>query len=274
MFEIIREIMYSLSSIGAGPEIANTEYASGQLEITNSPFYGVEIADMAAYYKMNIKEIVGARNLVASFMAKPRPDQNGSGAHLHISFIDDKGNNLFKDENSADGLSKICHYFIAGQIAHAKSMCCLVNPTINSYKRLEEFRFAPATVSWGYEHRGAMIRIPFSRNENTRIENKLPGSDTNPYITLAAILAAGLDGIKNKIAPPEHCNGYTCYESQFPKLPRSLAEAINELKQDTYFKDLLGDEFIKQYILLREFEWNRYMKHISDWEISEYLEQI
>lgn len=274
MFEMIRDIMYNLSAIGAGPEIANTEYASGQLEITNSPFYGVEIADMATYYKMSIKEIVEPRNLIASFMAKPKAGQNGSGAHLHISFIDAQGNNLFKDENSEDGLSEICHNFIAGQMLHAKSMCCLVNPTVNSYKRLEEYRFAPATVSWGYEHRGAMIRVPYSRNQNTRIENKLPGSDTNPYITLAAILAAGLDGIKNKMKPPKECNGYTSYESHFPKLPNTLMQAISELKKDTYFKSILGDEFIKQYILLREFEWNRYQTHISDWEISEYLEQI
>ncbi|SKC88575.1 glutamine synthetase family protein [Maledivibacter halophilus] len=274
MLEIFKDIMHNLSEIGAGPEIANTEYASGQLEVTNSPFYGVEIADMATYYKMSIKEIVKKRNLIASFMPKPKVDQSGSGAHLHISFYDTNGKNLFIDEKSPDGLSKLCHNFIAGQLEHGNSMCCLANPTVNSYKRLLEYSFAPATITWGYEHRGAMIRVPFSRNENTRIENKLPGSDTNPYITLATILAAGLDGIKNKMKPPEPCNGYTAYESKFDKLPNSLIAAVNELKKDTYFKSILGEEFIKQYISLREFEWNRYSKHISDWEIEEYLEQI
>lgn len=274
MVEIIRDIMYNLSEIGAGPEIANTEYASGQLEITNSPFYGVEIADMASYYKTTIKELVNQRNLIASFMAKPKANQNGSGSHLHISFYDIEGNNLFSDENFPDGLSEMCHNFIAGQIKHANSMCSLVNPTINSYKRLEDYRFAPTTISWGYEHRGAMIRIPFSKKQNTRIENKLPGSDTNPYIALAAVLAAGLDGIKNNIKSPNPCNGDTTYESSYNRLPKTLIDAINELKKDTYYKNVLGEEFIKQYVLLREYEWNRYMSHISDWEISEYLEQI
>ncbi len=274
IFEIIKDIIYNLSAIGAGPEIANTEYASGQIEVTNSPFYGVEIADMAVYYKMTIKEIVEAKNLIACFMAKPKANQNGSGAHLHISFVDAEGNNLFRDKNSPDGLSELCHNFIAGQLSHAESMCCLINPTINSYKRLEKFRFAPITKSWGYEHRGAMIRIPFNRNHNTRIENKLPGSDTNPYITLAAILAAGLDGIKNKMSSPKKCNGHTTYENHFARLPNTLINAISELKKDTYFKGILGEEFINQYILLREYEWNRYMSHVSDWEISEYLEQI
>lgn len=272
MLEIIRDIMYNLSAIGAGPEIANTEYASGQLEITNSPFYGVEIADMASYYKMTIKEVVKQKNLIATFMAKPKANQNGSGAHLHISFYDTKGNNLFSDDDSSDGLSEMCKHFIAGQFRHANSMCSLVNSTVNSYKRLEEYRFAPTTVSWGFEHRGAMIRIPYSKKPNTRIENKLPGSDTNPYIALAAVLTAGLDGIKSKTKLPNPCNGDTTYESTYDRLPKTLIDAINELKKDTYFKTVLGEEFIKQYILLREFEWNRYMNHISDWELSEYLE--
>jgi len=272
--DIIRDVLSNLSEIGAGPEIANTEYASGQLEVTNSPFWGVEIADMATYYKMTIKEVVERRNLIATFMAKPKANQNGSGAHLHISLNDRDGKNLFYDENSEDGLSEMCHNFIAGQIKHAKGMCCLANPTINSYKRLEEYRFAPTTISWGYEHRGAMIRTPFSRKQGTRIENKLPGSDTNPYITLAAILAAGLDGINNKLNSPEPCNGNTTYEDTYIRLPNTLIEAIYELKKDKYFEKILGKEFIKRYTLLRQFEWERYMSHISDWEISEYLEQI
>lgn len=274
IIDIIEEIMYNLSAIGAGPEIANTEYASGQFEVTNSPFWGVEIADMAYYYRTSIKEIVQQKDLIASFMAKPKANQCGSGAHLHISLYDNKGNNLFADDNATDGLSETCHNFIGGQIKHANSMCCLVNPTVNSYKRFEDYRFAPTTISWGYEHRGAMIRVPYSRNQNTRIENKLPGSDTNPYITLAAILAAGLDGIKNKIKPPEPCNGDTTYEDIYHRLPNTLIAALNELKEDTFFKSILGEEFINKYILLRECEWNRYMSHISDWELSEYLNLI
>jgi len=269
---IIKDVMLNLSVMGAGPEVANTEYAPGQFEVTNSPFWDIEIADMAFYYRTSIKEIIEQKNLLASFMAKPAAGRCGNGAHVHISLYDENERNLLRDEKSSDGLSKMCHSFIAGQIKHADALCALVNPTVNSYKRLQPYMFAPTTKTWGYEHRGAMIRIPFSRNENTRIENRLPGADTNPYIALAAILASGLDGIKNDIKPPEPCTGTDTYKATENTLPSTLIDAIRELKKDTYFKDVLGEEFISQYITLREGEWKRYITHISDWELSEYLE--
>jgi glutamine synthetase len=270
--EIISSIMLNLGEIGAGPEVANTEYASGQFEITNSPFWGIEIADMAFYYRTSIREIIDKFGLTATFMAKPVADQSGSGAHIHLSLYDKDDNNLLYDNNSEDGLSALCRHFIGGQIHHACSMTALVNSTINSYKRLQPYSFAPTTVSWGYEHRGAMIRIPNSRKKGTRIENRLPGADTNPYISLAAILAAGLDGIKNKISPCNPLVNEDAYKCNCEKLPLTLQEAINELKTDTFFKEALGEEFIAHYITLREAEINRYNKHISDWEYKEYME--
>lgn len=272
--DILRDVMLNLTEMGAGPEVANTEYASGQFEVSNSPFWGIEIADMAFYYRTSIKEIIGQKDLIASFMAKPLANQCGSGAHLHISLYDKDDNNLLKDDKNSDGLSDLCHNFIAGQIEHADSLCALVNPTINSYKRLQGYMFAPTTKTWGYEHRGAMIRVPFCRDSNTRIENRLPGADTNPYITLAAILASGLDGIKNKLNSPAPCTETDTYSENLAELPHTLIDAINELKKDTYFKAILGEEFIDNYITLREGEWGRYMSHISDWELSEYMDLI
>lgn len=271
---IIKDVMLNLSAMGAGPEVANTEYASGQFEVTNSPFWGIEIADMAFYYRTSIKEIIEQKGMLASFMAKPAADRCGNGAHIHISLYDKDDRNLLRDEKSSDGLSSMCHSFIAGQIKHANALCALINPTVNSYKRLTPYAFAPTTKTWGYEHRGAMIRIPFCRNENTRIENRLPGADTNPYITLAALLAAGLEGIKNKLQPPAPCTGTDTYKDIENMLPNTLINAISELKNDTYFANILGEDFVRQYIILREGEWERYMKHISDWELSEYLELI
>jgi glutamine synthetase len=272
--EILRDVMLNLTAIGAGTEIANIEYASGQFEVTNSPFWGIDIADMAFYYRTSIKEIITQKGLIASFMSKPLANQCGSGAHLHISLYDNNNNNLLKEDKSPDGLSDICHNFIGGQIKHANALCALINPTINSYKRLQEYMFAPTTKTWGYEHRGAMIRVPFCRDSNTRIENRLAGSDTNPYISLAAILASGLDGIKNNIDPGAPCTEIDTYSEDLPRLPRTLIDAIKELKQDTYFKEILGEEFLYNYITLRESEWDRYMNHISDWELTEYMDLI
>ncbi|MHB1394947.1 MAG: glutamine synthetase family protein [Clostridia bacterium] len=272
--KIILSVMHNLSEMGAGPEVANTEYAEGQFEITNSPFWNIEIADMAYYYRTSIKEIVERLGYTATFMAKPIANQCGSGAHIHLSLYDQSDNNLISDTEKKDGLSDLCRYFIGGQLQHARALCALVNPTLNSYKRLQPYTFAPTTASWGYEHRGAMIRVPGARGENARIENRLPGADTNPYISLAAILAAGLDGIKNKTEPSQPLVLEDAYICNRTALPKSLEEAILDLKSSRLFSDALGSEFINHFITLRESEINRFKRHITDWEYKEYMELL
>lgn len=271
---IISEIMQNLSEMGAGPEVANTEYASGQFEITNSPFWNIEIADMAYYYRTSIREIVSKLGLTATFMAKPVADQSGSGAHIHLSLYDQDGNNLLFDGEKKDGLSDLCRHFIGGQLHHARALCALVNPTLNSYKRLQPYTFAPTTASWGYEHRGAMIRVPSGRNQNTRIENRMPAADTNPYISLAAILASGLDGIRNRTEPRGPLVGEDAYASDRQPLPRTLCEALADLKNSEFFHETLGSEFLNHYISLREAEITRFNRHITDWEYQEYMDVL
>lgn len=272
--KIISAVMLNLAAIGAGPEVANTEYASGQFEITNSPFWGIEISDMAFYYRTSIKEIISQLGYFATFMAKPVNNQSGSGAHMHLSLYDFEENNLLQDNNDSNGISEMCRHFIGGQLKHARSLCALVNSSINSYKRLQPYTFAPTTISWGFEHRGAMIRIPSSRGKNTHIENRLPGSDTNPYIALAAILAAGMDGIINKIEPPAPAIGIDTYKGGYETLPRSLEEAIKDLENDDFYCDILGREFIDNYIKLRKSEIESYNSFVSDWEYKQYMDLI
>lgn len=272
--EIITTLMKNLSEMGAGPEVANTEYASGQFEITNSPFWGLEIADMAYYYRTSIKEIVSKFGLLATFMAKPTADQSGSGAHIHLSLYDNDGNNIMSDSESPDGLSNLCRNFIAGQLVNGRAMCALVNSTINSYKRLQPYCFAPTTCTWGYEHRGCMVRVPNTRDENTRIENRLPGADTNPYIALAAILAAGLDGIERELEVYSPMVNIDAYASSAEPLPSTLPEALDALKESELFKDTLGVDFINKFIDLRENEIKRFNKFVTNWEYQEYLELI
>jgi len=270
--DIITAVMFGLTEMGAGPEVANTEYGSGQFEVTNSPFWGLEIADMAFYYRTTIKEILHGKGYTATFMSKPVASTSGSGAHTHHSLFDEQGNNLFYDPEQPDGLSQLCRWFIGGQLAHAKAVCALCNPTINSYKRLQPYTFAPTTATWGYEHRGAMIRIPQHRGELTRLENRLPGSDTNPYIALAAMLGAGLDGIRRRIEPPPALDNQDAYALEFPRLPRSMPEALDALAEDEWFKEILGEEFLRHYLLMRRVEWERFETAVTDWEYREYLE--
>lgn len=268
--DIITSVLYGLTEMGAGPEVANTEYGSGQFEVTNSPFWGVEIADMAFYYRTSIREILHHKGYTSTFMSKPVANTSGSGAHMNHSLYDEAGNNLFYDEKKPDGLSDICRWFIGGQLRHARALTALCNPNINSFKRLQPYSFAPATPTWGYEHRGAMIRVPMARGQHLRLENRLPGADTNPYVSLAAILAAGLDGIQNQIEPPEPLRNQDAYASP-DRLPKSMPEALEALDNDPWAKEMLGEEFIQHYITLRQAEWERFHNHITDWELNEYM---
>lgn len=270
--DIITTVMFGLTEMGAGPEVANTEYGAGQFEVTNSPFWGLEIADMAFYYRTLIKEILHHKGYKATFMSKPVTTTSGSGAHTHHSLYNASGKNLFYDPQETDGLSKLCRWFIGGQIHHAQALCALCNPTINSYKRLQPYSFAPSTVTWGYEHRGAMIRVPQHRGEHTRLENRLPGADTNPYIALAAMIAAGLDGIRKKIDPPAALNNQDAYAKVFQSLPHSLPQALSALEEDSFFKQALGEEFLRHYLITRWSEWERFETTVTDWELREYLE--
>ncbi|SHE94073.1 glutamine synthetase family protein [Desulforamulus putei] len=271
--DIFTAIIQGLEGIGAGPEVANTEYGPGQFEITNSPFNGVAAADMAIYYRSSIKEILTQKGYTATFMGKPKCDASGSGGHFHFSLYNALGQNVFHDPEAKDGLSDLCRWAIGGQLRHARAICGVVNSTVNSYKRLQPYSFAPINASWGHEHRCAMIRVPYVRGENTRLENRLPAADTNPYLAAAAILAASLDGIKNQIEPPACSDGLNPYEqTDLVKLPATLPEALEELQRDQVICAYLGREFIRHYVALRMSEWQRYQRHISNWEIKEYFE--
>ena len=271
--DILTAIINGLEGIGAGPEVANTEYGPGQFEITNSPFTGMEIADMAVYYRSAIKEILYLRHYAATFMGKPTADASGSGGHFHHSLLDRQGVNVFYAPGQPYGLSDICRWAIGGQLAHAGAICALSNSTINSYKRLRPYKFAPVNACWGHEHRCAMIRVPYNRAANTRLENRVPAADTNPYLAAAAILAASLDGILNKIEPPASCDGLDPYAREdYLKLPTCLPEALDALQSDSVMLSYLGEEFMHNYLALRRAEWQRFQNHVTDWEFKEYFE--
>jgi len=271
--DIVRDILYHLTEMGADPEVANTEYGAGQFEVSNSPFWGIQIADMAFYYRTSIKEILARKGVKASFMSKPQNGMSGSGAHLHHSVFDEHQQNVFFDNQKPDGLSDFCRWFIAGQLYHARTISALANMTVNSYKRLRPYTFAPSKVNWGYDNRGCMIRIPATRGEATRIENRIPGADTDPYLALAVTLAAGLDGVINQIAPSEALQETVdAYSAESPYLPRHMGEALEELEKDEWARRALGNEFLQHYLALRKAEYERYLTHVTDWELKEYLD--
>lgn len=272
--EILYDITVGLAAVGINVEAANTEYGPGQFEVTMNPQWGIGQADAAFTFKAAIKEMMAQRGLLATFMTKPLTGMSGSGCHFHHSVYDKQtGQNVFYDAKAPEGLSELARHFIAGQLHHARAISALANPTINSYHRLRPYTFAPSNVTWGFENRMCMIRVPAARAQGTHLENRLPGADTNPYLMMAAMYAAGLDGIRRKLTPPDPVLDADAYAlSTAPLLPRDLGEALSALKADETLVEYLGSEFVSSYTALKMNELSRFADHVSDWEIQEYRE--
>lgn len=274
--DILTALAGSLTDLGMGVEEANTEYGPGQFEISMTHFPGIKAADMAIYYKMAVKEIMFRMGYTATFMTKPLTGHSGSGSHFHHSLYRVDGANAFVDASGEHGLSDVCRWFIGGQLRHAGAVTALTNQSVNSYRRLRPYSFAPSNVSWGLENRFCYIRVPHGRGQGTHIENRVPGADNNPYLMMAGIYAAGLDGIRNRIEPvgfvkDEDANT----RADLEPLPRAMGQALAALKADTTMVSILGQDFVSSYTALKGSEVARFEEHldqITDWEVQEYLE--
>ncbi len=271
--DILTALGVNLDAIGLNIEEANTEYGPGQFEISMGHFEGVRAADMAVYYKMAVKELMHQMGYVATFMTKPLNGFSGSGAHFHHSLYDNAGRNAFHDPDGEHGLSDVARWFIGGELRHAHAICALANQTVNSYKRLRPYTFAPSNISWGLENRMTLLRVPHARGQATHLENRIPGADNNPYLLMAGVFAAGLDGIRNRIEPEHFIHGEDAYaRTDLPGLPRSLAEALHALQNDEALVELLGAPFVATYCALKGNEVARFGDYVTDWETKEYLE--
>jgi glutamine synthetase len=271
--EILDAITHGLTAAGIEVEVANTEYGPGQFEISIRHQDVLTAADHAFSYKAAVKELMGQRGLLATFMTKPLTGLSGSGSHLHHSLYRLDGQNAFYDPAKADQLSDVARHFIAGELHHAHAVSALANPTVNSYKRLRPYTFAPANISWGYENRMCLIRVPKARGQGTHLENRLPGADNNPYHLLAAIYAAGLDGIRRRLEPIPPVVDRDAYAAEdLAPLPTDLETALGALQEDRELVALLGEDFVRSYVALKGSELRRFHDHVTDWEVREYAE--
>ncbi|MGD8753811.1 MAG: type I glutamate--ammonia ligase, partial [Anaerolineales bacterium] len=277
------ELMNALSMMGLDVEMGHHEVALGQHEIDFRYEDALYAADNVLTLKYTIKAIAAQRDLVASFMPKPIFGINGSGMHCHQSIFDEKGNNIFFNQEDEYHLSSSAYGFIAGQLAHARSMAAVVAPTINSYKRLVPGYEAPVYVGWAQINRSALIRIPHythGREKSIRAELRFPDPSANPYLAFTVMLAAGLNGIEEGLSCPEplnHVNIYTLSEEDRVKmnvseLPGSLAEALRELEQDKVIRDALGSEIFEAFRRAKWTEVEEYRTRVTDWEVERYLE--
>ncbi len=274
-----RDIVLNLEDMGFDIESSHHEIAPAQHEVDFLYESGLKAADNILTFKMAVKTIAKRHGLHATFMPKPKAGVNGSGMHINMSLEDLSGKNLFADDSDERGLSKLAYQFLAGILYHIKSMTILTNPLVNSYKRLIPGYDAPTNIAWSTaSNRGQLIRLPSSRGSNTRIELRSPDSAMNPYLALAACLAAGLDGIKKEMTPPEpisrNVSAMTEEEIKnlgISRLPETLGDAIEEFENDPFLRQVLGKHIYTKYLAAKKEEWDEFRSQVTDWEIGQYL---
>ncbi len=274
-----REIIETLEEMGFEIEASHHEVSEGQHEINFKYADALIAADNTVTFKWVVKSIAAKYNLHATFMPKPIFGVNGSGMHTNQSLFHLDGSNAFYDESDRLGLSQIAYSYIAGGLKNARAFAAVTNPLVNSYKRLVPGYEAPVYCAWSASNRSALIRIPAARGLSTRTELRCPDPTCNPYLALAMMLNAGLDGVKNNLTPPASVDrdiykmsSQQMAEEKIGIMPASLKEAIEELKASEIARHTLGEHIFTKYIEAKEQEWENYRIAVTDWERDTYLE--
>ncbi|MDD2497809.1 MAG: type I glutamate--ammonia ligase [Desulfitobacteriaceae bacterium] len=275
-----RNIILTLKKMGFRIESSHHEVAPGQHEIDFKYGEALQTADNWITFRDVVKNIACQSGLYASFMPKPLTGENGSAMHCNQSLFRNK-TNMFYDPHEPDGLSEIAKFFIGGLLKHARGMAAIANPIVNSYKRLKPGYEAPINVAWSTCNRSTLIRVPAARGNSTRIEYRSPDPATNPYILFALMLKAGLDGIQNRIMPPEpmHENAYWMEATNpigksLERYPRDLQEALEEMARDPLVVETVGDYVFHSYLISKQKEWDQYAECVNGWEIRKYLRRL
>ncbi|MBM6854607.1 glutamine synthetase [Mediterraneibacter glycyrrhizinilyticus] len=276
-----RDMILTLEDMGFEIISSHHEIAPAQHEIDFRYDEALVTADNLMTFKMVVKTIAKRHGLHATFMPKPKMETYGSGMHINISLSREDGSNAFRDKNDRNGLSLEGYYFIGGLMKHMKAITCITNPTVNSYKRFIPGYEAPVYMGWSAKTRGPLIRVTTGSGDNTRIELRSPDATANPYLALAVILRAGLDGIKNEIMPPENIDENIQKMTQeqrdalhIEELPRSLKAAVAELEEDELVCDVLGEKLAAKIIAAHRKEYRDYYMQVTDWEIENYLYKV
>ncbi|MBO8139650.1 MAG: type I glutamate--ammonia ligase [Thermosipho sp. (in: Bacteria)] len=271
------EVAVMLEEMGIDVEATHHEVAPSQHEVDFRYSNALSSADAVQTVKLVIKTLAVKNELHATFMPKPFYGVNGSGMHVHLSlFSEDLKKNVFYDESTGD-ISNEMRYFIGGIIKHAKSITAITNPTVNSYKRLVPGYEAPVNIAWSLGNRSALIRVPNARGMATRLEYRSPDPSCNPYLAFSVLIAAGLEGIENKITPPEPVdkNVYRLNKKEreffdIKTLPKSLERAIYEAENDPLIKDVLGEHVFNKFIKMKQKEFEEFSIYVTDWERAKY----
>ncbi len=272
----------SLQAVGFDVYQIDHEDANGQFEVNYTYADALTSADRFTFLRMAAGEIAHSMGMVCTFMPKPTSNRTGNGMHYHMSISDAHNDNLFFDDSDPNqlGLSELGYHFLGGLIHHARALCAITAPTVNSYKRLvvggalSGATWAPAYICYGDNNRSSMVRIPYGH-----LEYRLADGGCNPYLAHAALIAAGLDGIERKLDPgaPMNINMYSLSPEALAEkgvglLPQNLGEALDALEADSILFEAIGEDIMREFVQVKRMEWVEYCRHVSDWEVKRYLD--
>ncbi len=278
----LEKFVGSLQEIGLDVYQIDHEDANGQFEINYTYSDALSSCDRFVLVRMAGSEIANEMGMICSFMPKPAATRTGNGMHMHMSIATEDNANIFSDDNDKNGLglSPVAYHWMGGLIHHARALCAIAAPTVNSYKRLvvgnalSGATWAPAYISYGDNNRSSMVRVPYGR-----LELRLADAGCNPYLVHAAVIAAGLDGVDRKLDPgePRNINHYTQSAEELAEmgvhtLPQSLHEALVDLQTDSLFAEQLGEGLMEEFMKLKSMEWVEYQRQVSEWELEHYAE--
>jgi glutamine synthetase len=273
--ELIGAIRRELNASGVPVESSKGEWGPGQQEINLEYSEALVQADRNVIYKHAAKEIAHGQGKSVTFMAKWDERFAGSSMHIHLSLWDPEGQwNLFAGEEPFGPVhaSELFRWFLGGWMKHAREFTAFYAPNVSSYKRFQAASFAPTAIAWSYDNRTAGFRV-IGHDQSFRIECRIPGADANPYIVYAAILAAGLEGIRNKIEPPPIFQGDLYQSKDLPRVPSTLQEAIFELERSELAKKAFGTDVIEHYLHFLRTEQAEFDKVVTCWERARYFER-
>ncbi|MGH2871660.1 MAG: glutamine synthetase family protein, partial [Solirubrobacteraceae bacterium] len=270
---VVTEVKRLLEGSGIVVEAWNVEYGPAQVEINLAHGPAIRVADATVVLKYVVKQVARAQGLRATFMPKPYITEAGNGMHIHQSLLDADGQNAFLEQDDGPPLrSKLMRRYLSGLLAHQAELQAINCPTINGYRRIEDYSYAPTQVSWGLDHRLVGVRSLVGQGDATRLEARWASADANPYLVLAGCLSAGADGLERELEVPPMVTGDPHVDPSLQRLPTSLAEAVPALEGSGFIREVYGDMFVDSYLVLLRHELRLFERHVTEWELERYRE--
>jgi len=270
---LVTDIKLALEAAGVEVEAWNVEYGPAQVEVNLGHGSPIPVVDATILLKYVVKQIAQAHGLRATFMPKPYITEAGNGLHIHQSLLDGDGRNAFAVEDDGPPLrSKVMRRYLSGLLAHQIDLQAINCPTINAYKRVEDYSFAPTQVSWGLDHRLVGVRSAVGRGRATRLECRWASADANPYLVLAGCLNAGAEGLEHELEVPPITTGDPHADASLTRLPTQLSDALTVLDSSSFVRRVFGDMFVDCYTVMLRHELELFARHVTDWERERYRE--